>query len=90
MKHIAAVLFLALVAAPLAGPLTAFGQSQPSDAEKQKVRVDCRGDFIRNCAGVTPGGVDALNCLVAHMSSLSDACAADINAIEVEMGDSGS
>ena len=89
MKRIAAVLFLA-IAVPLTGPVSALAQTQPSDAEKQKVRVDCRGGFIRNCAGVTPGGVDALNCLVAHMSSLSATCAADINQIEVEMGDSGS
>ena len=88
MKRIAAIVSLA-IAMPLAGPVSAFAQAQPSDAEKQKIRVDCRGDFIRNCSGVTPGGVDALNCLVAHMSSLSDACQADVNAIEVEMGSSG-
>jgi hypothetical protein len=88
MKRIAAVLSLAIVV-PLVGPMSAFAQTQPSDAEKQKVRVDCRSDFLKNCSGVSPGGVDALNCLSTHMSSLSEACQADINQIEVEMGTSG-
>jgi hypothetical protein len=54
---------------------------QPTDAQRNAVRSACRSDFIAQCSGVTPGGMEALNCLQQHDASLSKACRDAISAL---------
>jgi hypothetical protein len=58
----------------------AYGQ-QPTDAQRNAVKSACRSDFIAQCSGVTPGGMEALNCLQQHEASLSTACQDAISAL---------
>ena len=81
MTRIAAVQALALVTL-LAGSVSGFAQT---DAQKQKIKLDCRSDFMKLCSGVQPGGIDALKCLESHMANLSAACQSDMKQVEVEM-----
>jgi len=70
---LAAVLFA--VATP------AFAQA-PTEAQKSAVRSACRSDYMKHCASVTPGGVEAIQCLTKNMSSLSGGCQSAVRAIE--------
>lgn len=60
---------------------TALIAQQPTDAQRNAVRSACRSDFIAQCSGVTPGGMEALNCLQQHDASLSKACRDAISAL---------
>ncbi len=55
---------------------------QPTDAQRNAVRSACRSDFIAQCSGVTPGGMEALNCLQQHNASLSKSCRDAISNLE--------
>jgi hypothetical protein len=55
--------------------------AEPTAEERDAIRAACRSDFMANCAGVQPGGRDALECLVHHQASLSAACASAVKAI---------
>lgn len=54
---------------------------QPTDAQRNAVRSACRSDFMAQCSGVTPGGVEALNCLKQHETTLSSACRDAVSAL---------
>jgi hypothetical protein len=69
-----ASLLIALAIDPLAA-------QQPTEAQREAIRASCRSDFIANCSGVTPGGKEALECLLRNQSSLSESCKAAVNAI---------
>jgi hypothetical protein len=70
------VAFVAL----LMGFADAAWAQRPSEAEIAAIRQACRSDFIAHCAGVTPGGAEALLCLREHLASLSAACQEAVNA----------
>jgi hypothetical protein len=57
----------------------ALGQ-QPSPEQVSAIRSSCRSDFMSRCAGVTPGGADALACLRKNVAQLSPGCQAAVNA----------
>jgi hypothetical protein len=78
---IAALAILASIFAICVAPGLA-GAQQPTDAQRNAVRSACRSDFIAQCSGVTPGGMEALNCLQKHDASLSKACRDAISALE--------
>ena len=67
-------LLVALTIDPLAA-------QQPTQAQRDAIRASCRSDFIANCSGVTPGGKEALECLMRNESSLSESCKTAVNAI---------
>lgn len=67
-------LLIALAIDPLAA-------QQPTEAQREAIRASCRSDFIANCSGVTPGGKEALECLLRNRSSLSESCKAAVNAV---------
>ncbi len=69
-----ASLLIALAIDPLAA-------QQPTEAQREAIRASCRSDFIANCSGVTPGGKEALECLLRNQSSLSESCKTAVNAI---------
>ena len=66
--------FIALTLAPTAA-------QQPTQAQRDAVRGACRSDFMANCAGVQPGGKEALECLVRNEPKLSSPCRSAVNAI---------
>lgn len=80
LKHASAR--VALLAATLfATAIGAFAQA-PTDAQKSAIRSACRSDFMTHCASVTPGGVEAYQCLKKNMSSLSSGCQTAVRAVE--------
>jgi len=70
-----------LAAAFFATATSAFAQA-PTDAQKSAIRSACRSDFMTHCASVTPGGVEAYQCLQKNMSSLSSGCQTAVRAVE--------
>lgn len=80
MKTMSALRLLTAMLAGLvagAGPLDAA----PSQAQQQAIRSACPGDFQTYCAGVQPGGADALQCLQKNVASLSATCQQAVNAV---------
>jgi len=70
-----------LAAALFATAAPAFAQA-PTEAQKGAIRSACRSDFMAHCASVTPGGVEAYQCLKKNMSSLSSGCQTAVRAVE--------
>ena len=61
--------------------MPAFAQA-PSDAQRSAIRSACRSDYMARCSSVTPGGIEALQCLQKNMSSLSSGCQSAVRAVE--------
>ncbi|SCB43938.1 Cysteine rich repeat-containing protein [Bradyrhizobium shewense] len=72
----------ALLAAALFATATAAFAQAPTEAQKSAIRSACRSDFMAHCASVTPGGVEAYQCLAKNMSSLSAGCQTAVRAVE--------
>ena len=70
-----------LAAALFATAAGAFAQA-PTEAQKSAIRSACRSDFMAHCSSVTPGGVEAYQCLQKSMSSLSSGCQTAVRAVE--------
>ncbi|RZM91888.1 hypothetical protein CWO91_40770, partial [Bradyrhizobium genosp. SA-3] len=70
-----------LAAAFFAIATSAFAQT-PTEAQKSAIRSACRSDFMAHCSSVTPGGVEAYQCLAKNMSSLSSGCQTAVRAVE--------
>src|SRR3954471_10425867 len=70
-----------LAAALFATAAGAFAQA-PTEAQKSAIRSACRSDFMAHCASVTPGGVEAYQCLQKNMSTLSSGCQTAVRAVE--------
>jgi len=70
----------ALVAASLGLAQAAVAQA-PSEEQRAAIRAACRSDYIAHCAGVPPGGAQALACLREHLASVSAACREAVDAI---------
>jgi len=80
LKH-ASTRQMLLAATLFATATSAFAQA-PTEAQKSAIRSACRSDFMSHCASVTPGGVEAYQCLQSHMSSLSSGCQTAVRAVE--------
>ena len=65
----------------VAATLAPTAAQQPTQAQRDAVRVACRSDFMANCASVQPGGKEALECLVRNEPKLSPSCRSAVNAI---------
>ena len=72
----------ALLAAALFATATGAFAQAPTEAQKSAIRSACRSDFMAHCASVTPGGVEAYQCLAKNMSSLSAGCQTAVRAVE--------
>ncbi|MBR0962103.1 cysteine rich repeat-containing protein [Bradyrhizobium japonicum] len=72
----------ALVAAALFATATPIFAQAPTDAQKSAIRSACRSDFMAHCSSVTPGGVEAYQCLKKNVSSLSSGCQTAVRAVE--------
>jgi len=65
----------AATAAPMAAPASkSAAMKQPSSAQLAAIRSACRSDYPKVCAGVPPGGAQALQCLETNKASVSPAC----------------
>ncbi|HWV40263.1 cysteine rich repeat-containing protein [Pseudorhodoplanes sp.] len=53
----------------------------PSKAQQDALRSNCRSDFMRNCSSVTPGGREALECLMQNKAKVSSGCQNALNVI---------
>jgi Cysteine rich repeat len=73
-----ALVWSGLVLAALTTPLAA---QQPTSAQQNAVRQNCRSDFQAHCSGVPTGGSAALKCLQQNAASLSDPCQQALSAI---------
>jgi hypothetical protein len=80
LKHVSTRNVL-LAAALFATATNALAQA-PTEAQKSAIRSSCRSDFMAHCASVTPGGVEAYQCLQKNMSSLSSGCQTAVRAVE--------
>ncbi|MET4388465.1 outer membrane biosynthesis protein TonB [Bradyrhizobium sp. F1.4.3] len=72
----------ALLAATLFAIATSAFAQAPTEAQKSAIRSACRSDFMAHCSSVTPGGVEAYQCLQKNMSSLSSGCQTAVRAVE--------
>lgn len=72
----------ALLAAALFATATPVFAQAPTDAQKSAIRSACRSDFMAHCSSVTPGGVEAYQCLKKNGSSLSSGCQSAVRAVE--------
>ncbi|ACS58053.1 hypothetical protein [Rhizobium leguminosarum] len=53
----------------------------PTEEQRNAIRAECRSDFIAQCSGVTPGGIEALTCLQQHNATLSAGCRKAVSAV---------
>jgi hypothetical protein len=72
----------ALLAATLFATATGAFAQAPTETQKSAIRSACRSDFMAHCSNVTPGGVEAYQCLEKNMSSLSSGCQTAVRAVE--------
>jgi hypothetical protein len=66
---------------PPAPPAAAVAPAKPTAQQTAAVRASCRSDFMSHCAGVQPGGAEALQCLKRNEAQLSAACRSAVAAI---------
>ena len=67
--------------APAAPAASAPTPAAPTAQQKAAIRAACRSDFMSHCAGVQPGGAEALQCLKRNEAQLSAACRSAVAAI---------
>ncbi|HET6609658.1 MAG TPA: cysteine rich repeat-containing protein [Rhodopila sp.] len=67
----------AILLCALAVPAAA---QQPSQAQANAIRQNCRSDYQSHCSGVPTGGSAALQCLQQNLASLSPACGSAVSA----------
>ena len=73
---------LLVLAAMLCGAWLAPALAQqPSSEQIAAIRQSCRSDFMSHCAGVQPGGKDALQCLKRNAGGVSAACKSALDAV---------
>ena len=53
----------------------------PTKAQQDAIRSNCRSDYMKNCSSVTPGGREALECLMRNKASVSGGCQGALNAV---------
>jgi len=78
VKHTASGLFIS--AGMLIG-LAGAASASPTAAQQQAIRSACPNDFRSYCAGVSPGGAAALQCLEKNVAKLSSACQSAVKAV---------
>jgi hypothetical protein len=70
---------IAAPSAPLPPPSAA--PRRPTQQQIGAIRAACRSDFISHCAGVAPGGSEALRCLERSKDEVSSRCRSVLAAI---------
>jgi hypothetical protein len=57
---------------------------RPTPEQAAAIRQSCRSDFMSHCAGVQPGGREALQCLKSNVGSVSAPCKAALDALSAK------
>lgn len=60
---------------------TAAQAQQPTQAQIDGIKSNCRSDYMSNCFSVKPGGSEALQCLKKNIAKLSAGCKTAVNSI---------
>jgi hypothetical protein len=55
--------------------------AQPTPAQTDAIKSNCRSDYMKSCMSVPTGGQAAFDCLKRNMPSLSPACQQAVNAV---------
>ncbi|RUM18102.1 hypothetical protein EFQ99_33415 [Rhizobium vallis] len=63
---------------------SAASAQAPTEEQRNAIKAECRSDFIAQCSGVTPGGIEALTCLQQHSATLSAGCRKAVSAISAK------
>jgi hypothetical protein len=71
----------AAVAVPSAPLPSAAPARRPTQQQIGAIRAACRSDFISHCAGVQPGGAEALQCLERSKAEVSSRCRTALAAV---------
>lgn len=66
----------------LCGIAGTAGAQQPSQAQIDAIRQNCRSDYQSYCASVPTGGTASLQCLRQHQADLSPSCRTAVVATE--------
>ena len=56
-----------------------------TDEQKASLRANCRGDFIAHCKGISPGGIEAFECLAKNSQELSSACHTAVQSVDPDV-----
>jgi hypothetical protein len=81
VRHCGVLALLILAAAVLDGWFGETSAQQPAPAQIAAIRQSCRSDFMSHCAGVQPGGREALQCLKRNAASVSAPCKSALDAV---------
>ena len=65
----------------IALPWSPIAAQEPTQAERDAIRSACRSDFLAHCAGVQPGGKEALECLLQNDAQLSQSCKSAVSTV---------
>jgi hypothetical protein len=72
---------LAVISTSLVVLTIPAASQQPTSAQRDAIREECRSDYEAHCASVPTGGKPALMCLQKNMASLSASCQTAVSAI---------
>jgi hypothetical protein len=81
IRHCGVLAFLILAAVVLGGWFGKASAQQPTPEQIAAIRQSCRSDFMSHCAGVQPGGREALQCLKRNAASVSAPCKSALDAV---------
>ncbi|KQP40075.1 hypothetical protein ASF49_21480 [Methylobacterium sp. Leaf104] len=71
------------VAATSALVVALSGKASAQNADEMAaIRANCRMDYLRFCAGMSPGGPEVRACFQRNRANLSDGCSASIGDYE--------
>ncbi|MDB5564428.1 MAG: hypothetical protein JWP84_994 [Tardiphaga sp.] len=73
---------LAVISTSLVVLTIPAASQQPTSAQRNAIREECRSDYEAHCASVPTGGKPALMCLQKNMASLSASCQTAVSAID--------
>jgi hypothetical protein len=80
-RHCGALALLILAGAVPGGGFDEASAQQPTPEQIAAIRQSCRSDFMSHCAGVQPGGREALQCLKRNAASVSAPCKSALDAV---------
>ena len=81
IRHCGVLALLILAGVVPGGWLGEASAQQPTPEQIAAIRQSCRSDFMSHCAGVQPGGREALQCLKRNAASVSAPCKSALDAV---------
>ena len=81
IRHCGVLALLILAGVVPGGWFDEASAQQPTPEQIAAIRQSCRSDFMSHCAGVQPGGREALQCLKRNAASVSAPCKSALDAV---------